>query len=72
MDMGTGTNFYPQPLYWSVSSCSTRPEPNPLPSLPELAHKSDIIQDEVVIYFDDIGIEHLTLFIIPNNHILLV
>jgi hypothetical protein len=35
-------------------------------------HKSDIIQDEAVIYLDDIGTEHLTLLIIPKSHIVLV
>jgi hypothetical protein len=35
-------------------------------------HKSDIIQDEAVIYLDDIGTEHLTLLVIPKNHVLLV
>jgi hypothetical protein len=28
-----GTNFYPQPLCWRTGNCSTRPEPDPLPSL---------------------------------------
>jgi hypothetical protein len=31
--MGTGTNFYPYPLCWRAGNCSTRPEPDPLPSL---------------------------------------
>jgi hypothetical protein len=31
--MGTGINFYPQRLCSRVDNCSTRPEPNPLPSL---------------------------------------
>jgi hypothetical protein len=31
--MSTGTNFYPQPLYWRAGNCSTRSEPDPLPSL---------------------------------------
>jgi hypothetical protein len=35
-------------------------------------HKSDIIQGEAVIYFDDAGPKHLTLLIIPKSHILLV
>jgi hypothetical protein len=35
-------------------------------------HKSDIIQGEAVIYLDDVGTKHLTLLIIPKNHILLV
>jgi hypothetical protein len=30
---GMGTNFYPRPLYWRTSNCSTRLEPDPLPSL---------------------------------------
>jgi hypothetical protein len=38
----------------------------------KLVHKSDIIQDEVVIYLDDAGTKHLTLLVIPKNHILLV
>jgi hypothetical protein len=33
MGMDMGTNFYPQPLYWRVGNCSTRPKPDPLPSL---------------------------------------
>jgi hypothetical protein len=35
-------------------------------------HKSDIIQGEAIIYFDDAGPKHLTLLIIPKSHILLV
>jgi hypothetical protein len=35
-------------------------------------HKSDIIQDEAVIYLDDAGPKHLTVLIIPKSHILLV
>jgi hypothetical protein len=35
-------------------------------------HKSDIIQSEAVIYLDDAGPKHLTLFVIPKSHILLV
>jgi hypothetical protein len=31
--MSTGTNFYPQPLYWRAGNCSTRPKPDSLPSL---------------------------------------
>jgi hypothetical protein len=38
----------------------------------QLVHKSDIIQGESVIYLDDAGPKHLTLFIIPKSHILLV
>jgi hypothetical protein len=30
---GMSTNFYPQPLCWRAGNCSTRPEPDPLPSL---------------------------------------
>jgi hypothetical protein len=40
--------------------------------IPELVHKSNIIQGEAVIYLDDSGTEHLTLFLIPKSHILLV
>jgi hypothetical protein len=40
--------------------------------IPELVHKSDIIQSEVIIYLDDAGTKHLTLLVIPNSHILLV
>jgi hypothetical protein len=40
--------------------------------IPELVHKRDIIQGEVVIYLDDAGTEHLTLFVSPKSHILLV
>jgi hypothetical protein len=29
----TGINFYPQPLCWRAGNCSTRSEPDPLPSL---------------------------------------
>jgi hypothetical protein len=35
-------------------------------------HKSDIIQGEATIYLDDTSTEHLTLLVIPKNHILLV
>jgi predicted ATP-binding protein involved in virulence len=35
-------------------------------------HKSDIIQGEAVIYLDDAGPKHLTLFVIPKSYILLV
>jgi hypothetical protein len=31
--MGTGINFYPQRLCSRTGNCSTRPEPDPLPSL---------------------------------------
>jgi hypothetical protein len=31
--VGTGTNFYPQPLCWRADNCSTRLEPDPLSSL---------------------------------------
>jgi hypothetical protein len=31
--MGTGTNFYSQHFCWRAGNCSTRPEPDPLPSL---------------------------------------
>jgi hypothetical protein len=40
--------------------------------IPEHVHKSDIIQGEVVIYLDDVGIEHVILLVIPKSHILLV
>jgi hypothetical protein len=35
-------------------------------------HKSDIIQDEAVIYLNDVGPKHLTILIISKSHILLV
>jgi hypothetical protein len=35
-------------------------------------HKSDIIQDEVIIYLGDDGTKQLTFLIIPKSHILLV
>jgi hypothetical protein len=35
-------------------------------------YKSDIIQGEAIIYLDDIGTKHLTFFIIPKSHILLM
>jgi hypothetical protein len=35
-------------------------------------HKSDIIEDEAIIYLDDAGPKHLTLLVIPKSHILLV
>jgi hypothetical protein len=35
-------------------------------------YKSNIIQGELVIYLDDVGIKHLTLLIILKSHILLV
>jgi hypothetical protein len=38
----------------------------------QLIHKSDIIQDKVIIYLDDASTEHLTLLVIPKSHILLV
>jgi hypothetical protein len=40
--------------------------------VPQFIHKSDIIQDEVIIYFDDTGTKHITLLIIPKCHILLL
>jgi hypothetical protein len=40
--------------------------------IPELVHKSNIIQVEVVIYLNDADTNHLTLLIIPKSHILLV
>jgi hypothetical protein len=40
--------------------------------IPELIHKSDIIQGEVVIYLDDVGTKHFSFLIIPKSHILLV
>jgi hypothetical protein len=40
--------------------------------IPEFVHKGDIIQGEVVIYYNDAGIEHLTLLVILKCHILLV
>jgi hypothetical protein len=40
--------------------------------IPELVHKSDIIQCEAIIYLDDVGTEHLTLLVIPKSHTLLV
>jgi uncharacterized protein YijF (DUF1287 family) len=40
--------------------------------IPELVHKSDIIQGEVVTYLDDAGTKHLTLLVISKSQILLV
>jgi hypothetical protein len=40
--------------------------------IPELIHKSDIIQGEVVIYLDDAGTNHFTFLVIPKSNILLV
>jgi hypothetical protein len=40
--------------------------------IPELVHKSDIIQGEAAIYLDNASTEHLTLLVIPKSHILLV
>jgi hypothetical protein len=40
--------------------------------IPELVHKSNIIQGEVVIYLDDAGTKHFTLLVIPKSHMLLV
>jgi hypothetical protein len=37
--------------------------------IPELVHKSDIIQGQVVIYLDDASTEHLTLLVIPKSHL---
>jgi hypothetical protein len=34
--------------------------------IPELVHKSDIIQGKIVIYLDDAGTEQLTLLVIPK------
>jgi hypothetical protein len=39
--------------------------------IPELVHKSDIIQGEVLIYLDDVSTENLTLLVILKSHILL-
>jgi hypothetical protein len=33
LPVGMNINFYPQPLYWWVSNCSTQPKSDPLPSL---------------------------------------
>jgi hypothetical protein len=38
----------------------------------ELVHKSDIIQGKIVIYLDDVSIEHFTFLVIPKSHILIV
>jgi hypothetical protein len=38
----------------------------------QFIHKSDIIQDEVIIYLNDTGTKHFTFLIIPKSHILLV
>jgi hypothetical protein len=40
--------------------------------IPEFVHKGDIIQDEIVIYLDDVGTKNLTFLVIPKSHILLV
>jgi ribosome biogenesis SPOUT family RNA methylase Rps3 len=40
--------------------------------IPELVHKSDIIQGEIVIYLDAASTKHLTPLIISKSHILLV
>jgi hypothetical protein len=37
--------------------------------IPELVHKSNIIQGKIVIYLDDASTEHLTLLVIPKNRI---
>jgi hypothetical protein len=39
---------------------------------PQPIYKRNIIESEAVIYLDDAGTEHLTLFVIPKSHILLV
>jgi hypothetical protein len=33
LPVGTGINFYPQPIYWWTGNYSTRSKPDPLPSL---------------------------------------
>jgi hypothetical protein len=40
--------------------------------IPDLIHKSDIIQGEVVIYLDDACTRHFTFLVIPKSHILLM
>jgi hypothetical protein len=40
--------------------------------IPKLVHKSNIIQDEIVIYLDDASNKHPTLLVIPKSHILIV
>jgi hypothetical protein len=40
--------------------------------IPKLVHKSDIIQDEAVIYLDNAGTKHLTLLVIHKSHVLLM
>jgi hypothetical protein len=40
--------------------------------IPELVHKSDIIQGEEAIYLDDAGTEHFILLVILKSNILLM
>jgi hypothetical protein len=40
--------------------------------VPKFIHKSDIIQGEMTIYFNDVSTKHLSLLVIPKSHILLV
>jgi hypothetical protein len=40
--------------------------------VPQPIHKSDIIQNEVIIYLDDAGTKNLTFLVTPKSHILLV
>jgi hypothetical protein len=39
--------------------------------VPEVVHKSNMIQGEVAIYIDDASTKNLTLLVIPKRHILL-
>jgi hypothetical protein len=43
MDTDTGTNFYPQPLYWRTGNYSTWSKPDPLPSLDVCANRASIV-----------------------------
>jgi hypothetical protein len=62
-----GTKFAKKHIQINVDNLRDRKQ-----IIPELVHKSDIIQGEVVIYLDDASTKHLTLLDIPKSQILLV
>jgi hypothetical protein len=63
----TRTRFVKKNVQISINKLRDRKQ-----IIPNLVHKSDIIQDEVVIYLDDASTKHLTLLVILKSHILLV
>jgi hypothetical protein len=63
----TRTRFVKKNVQISINKLRDRKQ-----IIPNVVHKSDIIQDEVVIYLDDASTKHLTLLVILKSHILLV